>query len=135
MSDEHVYRVVVTREDEVWLADVPELDGAHTYSRTLAGLDRAVREVIVLAADRPDDDIPQLRLDYEYRTGDSDIDTTAAEVRALRAQADQLAAAVSSRTGTTAATLVARGFSVRDIAAILGVSPQRVSQLTHRKAG
>lgn len=135
MSDEHVYRVVVTREDEVWLADVPELDGAHTYSRTLAGLDRAVREVIVLAADRPDDDIPQLRLDYEYRTGDSDIDTTAAEVRTLRAQADQLAAAVSSRTGTTAATLVARGFSVRDIAAILGVSPQRVSQLTHRKAG
>lgn len=135
MSDEHVYRVVVTREDEVWLADVPELDGAHTYSRTLAGLDRAVREVIVLAADRPDDDIPQLRLDYEYRTGDSDIDTTAAEVRTLRAQADQLAAAVSSRTGTTAAMLVARGFSVRDIAAILGVSPQRVSQLTHRKAG
>src|SRR5690348_2206131 len=53
---EHAYRVVVTREDGAWLADIPELAGAHTYARTLPALDRAVREVIVMAADRPDED-------------------------------------------------------------------------------
>jgi predicted RNase H-like HicB family nuclease len=45
MSD-RAYRVVVTREDSHWLADVPELQGAHTYARSLPTLDQAVREVI-----------------------------------------------------------------------------------------
>ena len=47
------FRVVVTREDGQWLADVPELQGAHTYARSLPSLDQAVREVVVLAAGLP----------------------------------------------------------------------------------
>jgi predicted RNase H-like HicB family nuclease len=132
---EHIYRVVVTREDGAWLADVPELEGAHTYARTLPALDRAVREVIVMAADRPDEDMPLLRLAYDYRTGDPEVDVTAAEVRTLREQADQLAASATVRTSAAAELLVAHGLSVRDVAAILGISPQRVSQITTRRAG
>ncbi|MDQ2874318.1 MAG: hypothetical protein M3Y33_05715 [Actinomycetota bacterium] len=60
---EHWYRVVVTREDGHWLADVPELDGAHTYARSFPALDRAVREVVVLAAGLPDEAMPGLALD------------------------------------------------------------------------
>lgn len=130
MSTEQVYRVVVTREDGTWLADVPELEGAHTYARTLPALDRAVREVVVLAADRPDEDMPALQLVYDYRTGDPDVDVTATEIRTLRAKADQLATTATTRTSAAAALLVQRGLSVRDVAAILGISPQRVSQLT-----
>jgi predicted RNase H-like HicB family nuclease len=78
---EQTYRVVVTREDEQWLADVPELLGAHTHARSLPTLDQAVREVIVLAADLPDEAIPDLVLGYEYHTGDPELDTTALEVR------------------------------------------------------
>jgi hypothetical protein len=129
MSD-HAYRVVVTREDSHWLADVPELQGAHTYARSLPTLDQAVREVIVLAADLPDEAVPELILDYDYHTGDPELDITALEVRRLRQQADELAATATARTGQAAAKLVARGLSVRDAAALLGVSPQRVSQLT-----
>ncbi|MGH3905056.1 MAG: helix-turn-helix domain-containing protein [Pseudonocardiaceae bacterium] len=130
MSTEHVYRVIVTHEDGTWLADVPELEGAHTYARTLPALDRAVREVVVMAADRPDADMPALQLAYDYRTGDPDIDVTATEIRTLREQADQLAATATARTSAAAALLVERGLSVRDVAAILGISPQRVSQIT-----
>ena len=68
-------------------------------------------------------------LDYRYDTGDPDLDATAPEVRRLRRQADELVA-VTSRTGEVAAQLVARGLSVRDVAALLGISPQRVSQIT-----
>lgn len=135
MSDERHYQVVVTREDGVWLADMPELEGAHTYVSTLLALDRAAREVVVLAADRPDDDMPLLRLDFQFRTGDVEIDTAATEVRSLRNQADELATAALSRTSAAAAALVGRGLSVRDVAAILGISPQRVSQLTTSRAG
>ena len=127
-------RVVVTREGGQWLADVPELQGAHTYARSLPSLDQAVREVVVLAADLPDEAMPELILDYDYHTGDPELDATALEVRRLRRQADDLAAAATARTGQVAAQLVARGLSVRDVAALLGISPQRVSQLT-AKAG
>jgi len=51
-------------------------------------------------------------------------------IRTLRAQADQLATTATARTSAAAALLVQRGLSVRDVAAILGISPQRVSQLT-----
>lgn len=131
---EQVHGVVVTREDGMWLADVPGLEGAHTYARSLPSLDQAVREVIVLAADLPDEAMPRLVLDYRYETGDPELDATALEVRRLRRQADELAAEVAARTGQAAVELVARGLSVRDVASLLGISPQRVSQLT-AKAG
>jgi hypothetical protein len=124
------FRVVVTREDGQWLANVPELQGAHTYARSLPSLDQAVREVVVVAADLPDEAMPELVLDYDYHTGDPQLDATALEVRRLRRQADDLAATAAARTGRAAAQLVARGLSVRDVAALLGISPQRVSQLT-----
>jgi len=129
MSDA-TYRVVVTREDSAWLADVPDLEGAHTFARSLAGLDRSVREVIVLAADLPDDAMGGLRLDYRFQTGDAAVDDVAGEVRALRAKADELATTASRRTAEAARQLVEHGLSVRDTALALGISPQRVSQLT-----
>jgi hypothetical protein len=99
----------------------------------MSSLDQAVREAVVLAAGLPDEAMPDLVLDYDYHTRDPDLDATALEVRRrLRRQADELAAAAASRTGQAAAQLVARGLSVRDAAALLGISPQRVSQLTAR---
>lgn len=126
------YRVIITREDDHWLADVPSLQGAHTYARSLPTLDQAVREVVVLAADLPDEAMPDLVLELEYHTGDASLDATTQEVRQLRRQADEIAAAAAARTSEVAADLVARGMSVRDVAALLGISPQRVSQLTAR---
>src|SRR4029077_1411180 len=102
----HAFRVVVTREDGRWLADVPELQGAHTYARSLPALDQAVREVVVLAADLPDEAMPGLVLEYEYHTGDSSLDRTAQEVRQLRRQADEIASAAAARTSEVAADLV-----------------------------
>jgi hypothetical protein len=90
-----------------------------------------VCEVVVLTADLPDEAMPGLALDYDYHTGDAGLDATALEVRQLRRQADELAAAAAARSGQAAAELVARGLSVRDVAG-LGISPQRVSQLTAR---
>ena len=123
------YRVVVTRQDESWLADVPDLEGAHTYARSLPALDRAVREVVALAAGLPDEAMAGLAMDYDYQTGDPELDATALEVRRLRREADEAAVAATVRTSQAAAQLAARGLSVCDIATLLGISPQRVSQL------
>ena len=100
--------MVVTREDGHWLAEVPDLAGAHTYARSLPSLDQAVREVVVVAADLPDEAMPELVLDYDYHTGDPELDATALEVRRLRRHADDLAAAAAARTSQAAVQLVAR---------------------------
>jgi hypothetical protein len=55
-------------------------------------------------------------------------------VRRLRRQAEELATASAARTSQVVTQLVSGGLSVRVVAALLGISPQRVSQLT-AKAG
>jgi hypothetical protein len=42
--------MVVMRRGEHWFADVPEREGAHTYTCMLSALGQAVREVVGLAA-------------------------------------------------------------------------------------
>jgi len=130
MSPRKTYQVTVTREAGAWLADVPELRGAHTYARNLRSLDRYVREVIVLAADLPDGAEDTFDLDWTFDTGDEDTNQITAELRTRRAEIDQAAQELAERTAEVARLLVARGWSVRDVAALLDVSPQRVSQVT-----
>ena len=59
------YEVIVTRERGSWLADIPAVPGAHTFARSLAGLAKSVREVIILMADLDDDATPELLFTYE----------------------------------------------------------------------
>jgi hypothetical protein len=135
MNDQKSQRVVVTRERDHWLADVPNLAGAHTFARTLPALDRAVREVIVLAADLPEEEMQGLCLAWEFHTGDPAVDEETARVRALRSEAERLTARASDSTAAMARRLVEAGMSVRDTAVLLGVSPQRVSQITGHSRG
>lgn len=127
MSD--TYHVVVVREDGAWLADVPELEGTHTWAKSLPALDKAVREAIVLGADLPDDATTDVRLSVEYRTGDEAMDARTAELRRRRRELVDLEREVAARTEETATRLADRGYSLRDIATLLNVSFQRVSQI------
>ncbi|MEV0214388.1 hypothetical protein [Micromonospora sp. NPDC050695] len=133
--NEHAYRVIVTREDGAWLADVPELEGTHTYARNLPGLDQAVREAIALSEDLPDGAEPTLRLAYEYHTGDPQLDEAAAQLRALRDRVRIDEQRVAQQTVQLAKEMVSlHSMSVRDAAALIGVKPQRISQVAPRKA-
>ena len=125
------YRVVVTREDGQWLADVPELEGAHTFARSLPALDRYVREVIVLAADLPDGVMAELELDYVYDVREEAV-RNAALVRGRRQQLHDAEQELVAQTERAVQRLVQEGYSVRDIAVLTGVSYQRVSQLTRK---
>jgi hypothetical protein len=126
------YLVVVTREGKNWLADVPQLEGASTFSRTLSGLERSTREVIVLADGLSDDALENIKLDLQFHTGDSSIDETAFRVRRLREDAESLNAMASSATAEAVFALLRKGHSVHDTSTILGISPQRVSQLKQK---
>nr|MDT0660803.1 hypothetical protein [Micromonospora sp. DSM 115978] len=125
---ERAYRVVVTREGDAWLADVPELFGAHTHAKSLPLLDGSVREVIALVEDLPEGAERDLLLDYEVHTGDPAVDREAAEVRAARERLRVQEKELAERTERLARKL-RPAWSVRDCAHLLGVSMQRVSQI------
>lgn len=127
------YLVEVTREGEDWLADVPGLQGAHTFARSLQTLDRYVREVIVLAADLPDDAADSLRLDWRIDTGDVVLDDQLEELRRERQRLNDARHRVEHDTAELAGHLGHAGFSVRDVAVLTGLSRARAQQLTGRK--
>lgn len=120
------YDVTVTREDGSWLADVHSVPGAHTFARSLAGLVESVREVIVLMADLPDDAQPDVTLTFDV--SDPLVIEAAALGRARRELAER-ETAVRDATADTARSLTGAGYSVRDTAVLLAMTPGRVSQV------
>lgn len=124
------YKVVVTREGDNWLADVPQVEGTHTFARTLAKLDVAVREAIALALDLPEEAEKELALDYEVHTGDAERDQEFARIREGRTKVLAVKQALDARTSQLARE-ASPGISSRDLGWLLGLSPQRVNQLTH----
>lgn len=122
------YQIVVTREGDHWLADVPELAGTHTYAKTLAALDDNIREAIALVEDLPEGAEATLELVFDVHTGDPAIDQATARVRAERERLRRAERELADETAQLARKMRA-DWSVRDCAALLGVSMQRVSQI------
>lgn len=120
------YRVVVTREDGQWLADIPSVPGAHTYARSLEGLRRYVYEVIVLMDDLDDDAEVDVQLRFDV---DDEVVRKAARVGAERRELLAREAAVRADVAESARGLADAGYSMRDAAALLDVTPGRISQL------
>jgi hypothetical protein len=127
------YRVVVTREGDAWLGDAPDVAGTHTWAKNLPNLDRNIREAIALAEDLPEGAEESLELEYEYRTGDASVDTLTAQLRDERERVQDAARQLADRTAQAAARLRREGMSVRDVAALLRVSPQLISQVAPRQ--
>ncbi len=123
------YEVIVTREDGAWLADVPVVAGAHTFARTLAGLRRSVREVIIVMDDLPDD--AEVAMSFRFDVDDA----TVAEAARLGQERRALAAReadVMAGTARSVGDLIEHGYSVRDAAELLSITAGRVSQLASR---
>jgi DNA-directed RNA polymerase specialized sigma24 family protein len=129
------YTVRVTREDGYWLAELPELEfGGHTDARSLATLDRYVREIIVLAEDLPDEAMETLELVYEYHTGDDNVDREVDRLRRERREVERRRTELTKDTERAVLDLRRRGYSDRDIAQMTGVSFQRVAAILRQAA-
>jgi predicted RNase H-like HicB family nuclease len=128
------YHVVVTRDGDGWMADVPALPGTHTWAKTLRALDRNVREVIGMVEDLPRSAEAALDLEMDYQTGDPVLDERAGRLRARRREQERAAAEIASDTSEILRRFAAE-LSVGDAAVLLGVSKGRISQLRGGSAG
>ncbi len=127
MRDE--YEVEVRRDEQGWQGEVVDLPGSATWHpKSLAGLRRSLAEAIVLADELLDEDIDEVLSRLVLRlAGDADGEL----VEVTRKRRIAAAAAVADAEALTERTVTRlRGrMSVRDIAALTGVSPARVSQI------
>lgn len=120
------YAVVVTQEpapDLRWNAQVREVPAALTHGKTIDLCLRRIREALALFVD----DAATAELAPEvHAAGATEKIVRRARAARERAQAEQERAQALMR---EAARRLARTMTVRDVAALLGVSHQRVQQL------
>ena len=113
---------VCTRDGGWWAVEVPEIPGLFTQARRLDQVEEQVRD----AADMLDARIGTLtidpQLDETTRRMVDDLLVKREEARKAQDKASRLARA-------TVAALRGEGLTVRDVATVTGVSPQRVSAL------
>jgi DNA-directed RNA polymerase specialized sigma subunit len=128
-----VYTARARREGKWWAISVEGLPGALSQVRRLDQAEAMAREVIALVLDVPEDGFDVVvvpELSQEHRDALAELDRAKeqyAESMAALAERQQKAASLLVREG---------GLTVRDAATVLGVSFQRVSQLTsHSEKG
>ena len=127
------YNVDVSRENEDWLATVTNLEGVSTWATTFANLDRNVREAIALAEDLPEGAESSLTISWSAPTDSPELDT-AIQVAQLRRDLVQAQQDLEPKVRSAIFALTQAGWSVRDQAALLGMTAGRVSQLATRVA-
>jgi predicted RNase H-like HicB family nuclease len=132
---QQTYRAAARRTGQWWAVTVPELRGVFTQARRLDQVAEMAREAVALYLDV---DPENVRIVVEPVLPDRAADSVAKLQRArLQAQqaTDELAAAQAAAVHDLVGV---ERLSNRDAAAVLGISHQRVSQLSrsaHQAAG
>lgn len=122
------YKIEVRRDGRWWMITVPELD-LITQARRIAEIDDMARSLIAISTDAPISDIA-VDITSIALADDDDILGSAQEIDELRRQVQKLESQAADAARAFAVRLTSAGVPVRDAAALLHFSPQRISQLT-----
>jgi predicted RNase H-like HicB family nuclease len=124
------YTARARRSGAWWAIDVPDLPGVYSQARRLDRVESMARDAISLFLD-----VDPATLEIRVETNlPSELRRDVDALGRLRAEADRLQAESSGALRHLTQELLGRGLSVRDAAAILGISHQRVSQLVHEES-
>ena len=113
-----------------WVVTVPDVPGAITQCRRLEQVPHDGAEVISIQTGRQIDPSALEIIPVVDNDGD---DLSPSEVRRLRFEAEQLTAVALDRTATLVMQLHRRGFALRDIGSLAGISYQRAQQIVKQQ--
>lgn len=130
------YTVRVGREDGWFTAQADDPPGAITCQRTLRKLDQGIREAIagVEALPRGAEAGLDIHWDYSGLGVDYEMAAALAALAARRAANDAERRGIVADTDRAVRALRSLDWSVRDIAAVTGVSPALIGQVASRQA-
>jgi hypothetical protein len=125
------FKIEITRDGRWWMVHIPEIDGL-TQARRLAEAETMARQYIALDQNIPyhaiNIETASIRMEQpEFR----ELLDAARSIRNRRAHAQKLEQEALDDARQFAHWLTTYGIPVRDIAELLDVSPQRVSQLAN----
>jgi DNA-directed RNA polymerase specialized sigma subunit len=123
MAPVKTYKVTAKRWAHGWELHIDKV--GVTQSRNLAEADRMVRDYLALEYDT---DPSAFNIDITPQVG-GDLDARAAHAKDRTRAAIQAQTEAAEEARQVARALKSHGLTGRDIAAVLDVSPQRVSQL------
>jgi len=123
------YKVEITRDGRWWMVHIPEIDGL-TQARRIGEAEQMAREFIALETSTPINEV-LITIASITVPGLGDVQEPAADIRDLRDAAREAEAAFADATKRYAKRATRAGIPVRDIAELLDLSPQRVSQLAN----
>ncbi len=129
------YTATITRDElGYWIARVPTLTGVHTNAKRLDQIAGRVAEAISLATG---DDPANISVDIDVDLASLGLDDDDAEqvrqAEALRSDLEAIEERLKVATRRAASRLTDVGLSLRDASALLGVSYQRVHQITREQ--
>lgn len=123
-----VYEVHVTgREGRWWAVEIPQLDGV-TQAARLADVAAEARDYIAITLDVPPSTV-EVRVIVDDTPHARDVQARSERILATRQQAEALEAVAIEDAQALVRELTRDGVPMRDIATLVGVSFQRVSQL------
>ncbi|AXN51248.1 hypothetical protein DSM43518_04790 [Mycobacterium marinum] len=124
------YKVEVTRDGRWWMINVPEIDQL-TQARRIDEIDEMARSLIAISTGEPIEEISiSVSIDVP---GMGDITRSAEEIVHKRYVATDVMYHAQEAAARFVRDLTAAGIPVRDVGELLGLSPQRISQLSKSK--
>ena len=126
-STRSVHRVTVTREDNLWVAVVQGLPGGATDVERIKDLDVEVRDLIAGLCDTDPDDFD---IEWHYEQNGHDLTAVLERLHDQEAKADQAIQERDKVRQSAIHMMREASLSLRAIADIVGLSHQRVQQLT-----
>lgn len=131
MSIRPEYEVQAERDGKWWVVTVPDVPGAVTQTRRLADVDEWIREAIAFVLQVPEDSFD---LTVSPTLPES-LATELSQSRELLAEASRIRSEAARAARRTASDLrIKGGLSSREVAQVMGISPQRVHQLLRQPA-
>jgi hypothetical protein len=125
------YTARAVSHGDLWVVEVPEVPQARALARRLDQVHETARDAISLTLGVP---VGSFDVHVETRIDDDDLAARVEAARALREEALATRQAASAAMEEAARSLATRGFRIRDIGALLGVSFQRAAQLAGGRA-
>lgn len=112
------------RSDGWWAVEVPEVPGVFTQARRLDQVPEMAIDAVTLMLGIDADEITDFTL-----VAETDKDSVIAVAKEAKERADEAAKEASLAMREAASALLEDDLTVRDAGKLLGVSPQRISQL------